>query len=387
MFRPDSPGRRSRAVIGGSLGLLLCVTLGACNRSVDSDDSEGTGSTSQTVLDEAAKAVEAQSTVPTEWEGPTEPVQVVKDLEITLMPCDARLIGCVIPLTAVEGIGADYGWTSKTLDPASDPNKANQQMQGAIAGGTDVIYMVGWDPLLLQPGLAAAEEADVPVILAEAGLSSPNPEADSGGKPWTTVDVSPDYQENGVAAANLIIHDSKGEGDALLLTSKEFRSTQLHINAAADRLKDCAGCSSETISISPANVGTTMADQVVTYVRAHPDLGYIYVGYDPMAAVLVPALEKAGLSKVKVIGILGLPQNIALVREGKQFGDVASDLYYTGYAMVDQTFRTLADQPLAEPHGENVPWYLVTEDNVPDSDDFTVPIDYAGEYKKIWQDQ
>jgi len=366
-----------------SLATALLMTAAACGSSADSN--AGGGTTDPAFLADAKAAYTEATTIPSTWQGPTEPVKVAKNLDVTLIQCDARLSGCVAPLDEIEKVGQKYGWSSKTQDAGSDPAKANQQIVSAVDSGSDVIFVVGLDPLLIQQGLAAADKAGIPVILGEGGTSSPNPVVDPEGKPWVTVDVAPPYPAMGQAAANYIITDSDGKGSALLVTSKELRGTALHIDAAAARLKECAGCTSETINVSPANVGTTVADDIVAYVRSHPEVGYIYVGYDPIAAVAIPALQKAGMAgRVKVIGILGSAQNVQMTREGLQAGDMAFDLRYTGYAMVDQAFRALAGVELSEPNGENVPWYFLTKENPPEGDTWFAPFDYIGEYSKIW---
>ncbi|CAM5742351.1 hypothetical protein SALBM311S_00502 [Streptomyces alboniger] len=85
--------------------------------------------------------------------------------------------------------------------------------------------------------------------------------------------------------------------------------------------------------------------------------------------------------------MLGSQENLNFVRKSQvQVADAAYDNLYMGYAMLDQTSRLLTKKPLAEPHGENLPYVVLDEGNVPESgSDWHASFDYPGTFDGLWK--
>jgi ribose transport system substrate-binding protein len=100
----------------------------------------------------------------------------------------------------------------------------------------------------------------------------------------------------------------------------------------------------------------------------------------------VPVLQQAGLTDVKIVGILGLAENLQYIRDGQsQTADAAWDNNYMGWAIMDQWFREVAGQPLASPAGENIPEVLIDKSNVGTSKGgWATSIDYKSKYLQLW---
>jgi ribose transport system substrate-binding protein len=142
------------------------------------------------------------------------------------------------------------------------------------------------------------------------------------------------------------------------------------------------------IKFTSSQVGTTLGQDTVGFLKSHPDVNYIYSPYDPAAGFQVPAIATAGLANsVKLVSILGDQQNVDFIRKGDvQVADAAYDNEYMGYAIVDQAIRLLNKQPLSHPLGENMPYVLLDKTNLPAAGtDWHAPFDYKAEFLKLWK--
>ncbi len=135
-------------------------------------------------------------------------------------------------------------------------------------------------------------------------------------------------------------------------------------------------------------IGTTVGQQAVGYLRAHPEVNYLYGAYDPAAAAMITAIAQAGLAnRVKVASFVGDELNMNFIRDGRvQVVDGAYDNAYVGYALIDQAIRILNKQPLIEPHGENTRIQVVDKTNLPPSGkDYSTAFEYKSHFLKLWK--
>jgi hypothetical protein len=57
-----------------------------------------------------------------------------------------------------------------------------------------------------------------------------------------------------------------------------------------------------------------------------------------------------------------------------------------GFAMVDQSIRMLDHMPLFQPLGENLPFQVLTRNNLPsDLNSWTAPFNYQAQFVKLWK--
>ncbi|MGH7227221.1 MAG: sugar ABC transporter substrate-binding protein, partial [Gemmataceae bacterium] len=303
---------------------------------------------------QAAGAMQlAREQYPAKYEGPTTPSKAPAGLKVTVITCLSILHGCVSPADGVVDAGKKLGWRVTILDGGGNPNRQNAQILNAISSGAKVIVLVAIDPNAVQLGLAAAKKAGVLVVSGSNGIDSPNPvQRPANGGLWVKFDIGPDYAALGDKAADWIIADSKGKANIAIFSDKEFPSVIAFQNGLLEGLKKCGGCELSKLQYFTGNqVGTTLGQETVGYLRAHPGTDYLFSPYDPAAAAQVTAIEQAGLgNKVKLISVLGDQQNLNFIREGEvQAADAAYDNEYMGFAIADQIIRTLNKQPLFSP--------------------------------------
>jgi ribose transport system substrate-binding protein len=391
MHQKHTTGVRRRRLGAVVAAVGASALLAACG-SADSDSSSKAAAAPSTttsgsgVSAEATAAYNAALKPPTTFSGPTTPVPAKRGLKVGLLACDAKLTGCTTMLKDMQSIvQKELGWSTKFYDGQSDPKAWNQDLLQMVADHVDVIATSGLPPALVGQGLAAAKKAHIPVVTSSGGGGTPNPTVPSSY--FSATDI--DYAKAGAASAAYMTVQSKGKGSVLVLGDESQIAVKTHTDQFKSSLKQlCPGCKQASMATSTADVTTSTPTQVTGYLRAHPDVDWLYVGYDPQAAFIVPALQKAGLSKIKLMGILGNPQNVEFVKSGAiQVSDIMIDLNYYGWAMTDQLLRAVAGQDPAEPNGEGTPWYLVTKEagNAPkDAEDWVAPYDYPATFRKLW---
>jgi ribose transport system substrate-binding protein len=330
-----------------------------------------------------------KKSVPVGWAGPTTSTKLpAKPLKLALISCSASLHGCVTPLLGAEAAAKKLGWKYTLYDGGGSPSSWNKVMLTAVASRVNAILFTSINPLVIQQSLRAAKAAGIPVISASSGSSQPNPTvAVPKGDIFPLLDVSQSFVDTGRQIADWIINDSKGKANVLVLTDKEYTSGVSMPGSVDEFNRRCPNCVLSTFDFLGANVGTTLASQTVDYLRAHPAIKYVDVAYDPAAAVVVPALAQAGMSKIKVCSLLGDQQNLNFIRTGEvQTCDAAYDNYYTGWAMVDQLLRHLNKQPFSTPLGENTPSVLLDKTNLPPSgSDWQTKVNYEAKYLALWK--
>ncbi len=323
------------------------------------------------------------------FKGPTEPAKAPAELNVTVVTCFSVLHGCVAPAEAIKEIGGKLGWSVTVLDGGGNARQQNAAMLDAVSSGANVIVNIAIDPNLVQLGLGAAKKANIPVVSGSNGIDSPNPTAKPAeGALSYAFDVAPDYAALGRETAEWIIKDSSGKANVAVFSDKEFPSV---LALQAGLLEGLNGCKDCTISdlqyFTGSQVGTTLGQQTVGYMRANPDTQYLFSPFDPAAAAQVTALQLANFGDVKVVSVLGNQQNLDFIRSGRiQVADAAYDNRYMGFAIIDQTIRLLNKQPLIEPRGESLPFIVLNKDNLPEAGkDWTAAPEYQERYYSLWR--
>lgn len=331
----------------------------------------------------------AATETPADFQGPTTPVAAPKQVKVAAITCLSILSGCVSPATGAEEAAKSLGWEVRIFDGGGSPDKQNTQMLNAISWGADIILNIAIDPNAVQAGLKAAQDAGVPVGAGSNGLASPNPPIEpEPGKLGYAFDVGPDYAALGTKAAQWIIADSAGTANIVIYGDKTFPSVTALQKGLESGLAECTTCTVQPIQYFTGDqIATVLPQSIVSYLQQNPDVGYLFLPYDPAAAGIVPALDAAGLNNIKLISVLGSQENLNFIREGRiQVADAAYDNLYMGYALLDQVARTLTKNPLWEPQGENLPYVVLDKTNVPPAgDDWHASFDYKGSYESLWK--
>ena len=378
-------GRRMAATL--LTGLSLTALVAGCGGS--SSDS-GRGEASCGSGNASAELQSARVETPAEFQGPTDPIKAPSKLSVGIVTCSSQLSGCVSSANGIADAAKSLGWSARVYDGGGTPQKQNAAMLDAISAGADVIATTAIDPNLVQQGLQAAKRADVLVVSGSNGIDSPNPvqKAESG-KLGYAFDVAPDYAALGEKAAQWIIGDSDGKANLAVFTDAQFPSVVAFERGLRKGMESCGECKvSKSQEFNGTQVGTTLGSQTTGYLRSNPDVDYVFSPYDPAAAAQVTAIAQAGMAnRIKLVGVLGSQQNLDFIRQGQvQAADAAYDNRYMGYMVIDGVIRTLADKPLSDPHGGNLPGVIIDKTNLPQGgEDWLAGFDYTSKFAELWK--
>lgn len=389
-----------KKLVSLALALLLVFSLVACaSDDTSSDNAEsqdpGTSSTSETAeqgseADAGGETTDAQSESSTfgltENMVPTEPTTAPESLKIAVVMGNASMSGSSVPCAAIEKICADYGWEVQTWDGEGDPSKQNDAIISAISWGADGIITCSVQASNIQSALQAVDEASIACGSLSCGNDTPNPVVPADGYNYA-FDVGPDYYGLGQSIGAWIEANTEGSGK---VACWDFAGEYSIDNTRAglyDYFEEHGIEYEDQGCFTFDQLGDVLNRTVSTYLTNNPDTEFIFFPFDPAAQPVAEFLDLNGYTDIKVVGVLGNNEMVALINQGSSASATgAYDNTYMGYAAMDQLLRVINGDSLIEPHGENVP-YLVIDDTVQVDGDagWVAPFDYASSYYAIWE--
>ena len=221
----------------------------------------------------------------------------------------------------------------------------------AITQGVDAIIIGAADSRGWDDTLAKAEAAGIPVIAVDTGIENDY--------------VSTLIQTDNLAAARLagdyIAEKLGGEGTALVMGGTVGHQTgDARKNGVQEQLV-AAGV--EVIEEWSDWDETKSAEVAQNTLTAYPDLGAIFVAFDPGAVATLSALRQKDLvGDVILVGFDGLPVGLEAIAAGEMHASVKQDSVRMGAEGVELAIQIIK--------GEEVPEFvpidaiLITADNV-----------------------
>jgi ribose transport system substrate-binding protein len=374
--------------------LLAVVVLAGCGSSSSSSSSSSSPSGSSSTEAEsqpeeggsdvtaATEATEAAMKDITSWPGPESSPPIAPDKSIVVIPCTMAAEGCKRQAEGfLEGAKA-VGWQTKLIDPGGDPTKENAAIEQAITLHADGIFLVSVDPKSVSGPLAEARKAGIAVIASGTGgpQSQPSPTG-------LNHEVSLHGPEQGEVLGNYIVSDSGGKANVGIFTTSESATVQERVEGTKKVLDGCTECNVVEETNAPVtSLGTELTSRAKALVQAHPEIEYIWVGFDAAATNVVEAVTEAGLAdKVKVVAFNGNAQNLEFIRNGQsESADVGEGCEWAGWAGVDDMNRVFNESEI--PADDGVPSKLLTKENLPPKGQtFEGEFDFREKYEELWK--
>jgi ribose transport system substrate-binding protein len=317
---------------------------------------------------------------------PTVPTKAPKELKVAVVMGNASMSGSSVPTAAIEDICKHFNWGIQTWNGEGDPSKQNEAIISAISWGADCIITASVQASNVQSALQAAHEAGVPCGSLSCGNDTPNPVIKADGYNYE-FDVGPDYDGLGKAMGKWIAAHTEASGKVACWDFAGEYSIEYTKNGMYNYMKEKGINYDDRGCFTFDQLGDVLNRTVSTYLTNNPDTEFIYFPFDPAAQPVAEFLDLNGFTNVKVLGVLGNSEMLALIRQGSVAKATAAyDNTYMGYAAMDQMLRVLNGDSLIEPHGENVPYLVLDETNAPEGEaGWVAPFDYASSYYAIWQ--
>jgi ribose transport system substrate-binding protein len=307
-----------------------------------------------------ATALLAACTAPADTGGDSDPAAGIEDVHLGIIGYSAADATLNKTAEEVVRLAEENGWETdyQAANPAGDPASANSIMQVMIQKGVNVILTMAFDTGTLGAGMAAAQEAGIPVLaMSEADLGPGVVWASNVGYvPEMGEQIKADFADSEkVEVLNLTY---------LLATPGQGRN-QLIKDVAADDPK--FNLTDKEVPIPGAVQGGR--DFTAAWLAANPptegvDLA-IYAVFDQPAEGAVAALKQAGRTDVKIYSYDATPAGLALVKEGYIVANVQNGRAAQAGQAIDAVERVASGElTLENPEFVPAAFFIVTTANV-----------------------
>lgn len=243
-----------------------------------------------------------------------------------------------------------------SLDPALDQKKQNAQIKYLVKKKVDAIFLNPVDWKGVEPGLRAAKEAGIPVIVIDTPVYR---------KDLVTMTIVSDNYQAGVQCAKEMMKQKKQAG-IVLLTHKSAKSGVDRIQGFLDTIR---GHSQYRILASTDTQGQIERSlpKVEKIINQYQDIDVIMALNDPAAMGALAALDRANArSGVLVYGVDGSPEAKKLIQDGMMEGTSAQSPKQMANAVITSIYQILDGKKLEKM--KIIPVHMVTEENVEQSD-------------------
>ena len=379
--------RRHRRVAGAVLTAALGLVIAACSSTSTGTSTAGTTTAGSSVIGSSTssgvQAAEAELKVaearPASVSLPTVSTPIPSGKTVSFVHCGVAV--CDTIAAAIKNAAAVLGWKVDVIPTNGTPASVKAAWDTVVRLHPAVAFGSGFNRALFASEASQLASMKVPVMDWST--------LDSPGQGITFVKGGPsEVPVVGEQMAAWVVASTQGKADTLYINLPTFVILQPVMEGFDSYYKQwCPGCKLSTMSVPLTSIGTTAPSLIVSYLRAHPDINRIAVGYDGVDVGLPAALAAAGLSgKVKFIGEAPTATNLAYVQAGTEAATVAQGYYEIWAMYLDAAARALTGQSLAPDNAWKVPWFLVTQSNYSQGTGYApIVTNLDGQLKQIWK--
>jgi len=285
------------------------------------------------------------------------------------------------PLRAAS---ATLGWTVTNVPIGSTPSSIAAAFQSALALHPSAIEAESLAPATLTTELQQAKAQGVPVGFSGGGASiATGGVGDVDGVQMIQLELKVDIanivaQSNGTA--HILLVDVPAASGDFTTADSYFKSTVASY---------CQGCKVTVLDEQLSDIGTQLPNDVVGVIQKDPSINYLAFTFGDMSIGVVPALKAAGLSDVKVTGILPDSQNAADLKSGLEDAWVGSATTIVAWGAVDSFARKFEGMPTDVDQNWQQPIQLLTKDNISSAafaNNYYLGLPtYAQSFERLWK--
>jgi ribose transport system substrate-binding protein len=290
------------AVAVCALSLAACKSSGGgSNGGTSSSAGGGTTAAANTAASGLANAqaiVKAASTEPTDIPIKTAlPKAPQKGIKVAFLSCSAAACSLLNP--GFEAAAKALGWQPKVI--TYDSAQPGQALQQTINAGYKYIATTSITLNTITPQVRAAQAKGVALFGAYTG---DKPEGKKNGLYGVAQNFDASVKSGKLIAAWTIV-DSHSAAHALYVDLPIYPTLEAQGDAAkAEYAADCPSCSFDKLGLSVNQLGAGQGPSaIVTYLKAHPKINYLYLSFQDLDNGVAAALKSAGLAnRVKIVG-------------------------------------------------------------------------------------
>jgi ribose transport system substrate-binding protein len=385
VVRRRGPRRLAGAVLTAALGIVIAACSSsasstATGTSANVGSSTGvTGSSTSSGVAAAEAELKVAEARPASIGLPAFSKAVPSGKTVSFVHCGVAV--CDTIAAAIKNAAAVLGWKVDVIPSNGTPASVKAAWDSVVRLHPDVAFGSGFDRALFASEASQLAAMHVPVMNWTT--------TDTAGQGLVFVHGGPsEVPVVGEQMAAWVVADTQGKADTLYVNLPTFVILQPVMEGFDSYYKQwCPGCKLSTMSVPLTSIGTTAPSLIVSYLRAHPDINRIAVGYDGVDVGLPAALAAAGLSgKVKFIGEAPTATNLAYVQAGTEAATVSQGVYEIWAMYLDAAARALTGQSLVPDNAWKVPWFLLTQGNYSQGTGYApiVP-NLNGQLNQIWK--
>jgi len=367
--------KKSLAV--GALALSAMLLVG-CSTGAPAE-SEATAST-DAVAQAAAEAIAPALERPTSV-GVDVPLAggIPEGKEIYWMQCSSP--ACAVVGEAIKEATDAVGWELRVVDAGLTPESIKAAWQQAVLGEPDAVITSGFSRALYEDELQQLAERGVPVL--NMTTAEPPEDGITAAQKW-----GPDFVDQGERLANFVLSQSGEQTDAAVFSVSVFPNIGLVADSFADTISTaCSTCEVAIEDIPIDALGGDLTTRVVTYLQAHPDVNWVYMGYSDMMIGLPAALQAGGIpTTVRFVTLDTSPTTSTYLANGEYLTAVdTSPTSEAAFRHIDFLLRYFNGEDTSVSTAHTLPVWMVTKDTLPSSsENFPLVVDYAEQYKELW---
>ena len=293
-------------------------------------------------------------------------------------------VTCGIPYC--DSLGADtaaaasvLGWTVNIVQGGETAESIHNAFAQVAAHPPNGVIASGYPTSLFSSSLKTLRTDHVPVM--EFALP---PQLASG----LTLLINTGSPV-GVLMAAWVVHATSAHANLLFINDSDYPIIGTVLVGLTTELKKvCPACVLSTINVPTTAIGTTLPNQLVGYLRAHPKVNYVAYGVDAMAIGVPEALTAAGLaSRVGSVGESTDIINQQYIANGQESASVLFPGHEVCWRLIDAFARVFTGRSLAPDTtpANTLPMMLLTKKTDTSPTKYAVEVlNYESQFKKLW---
>ncbi|MFN4001010.1 sugar ABC transporter substrate-binding protein [Microcella sp.] len=263
---------------------------------------------------------------------------------------------------AFDAAAAEAGATVTRLSQEFDVQTGTEQLTTCVGRNPDGIVLWPLDPQAYIPGLIAAQDAGIPVVL----INSP---MDDEALPYVTSFTGPDVYEEGVLSADALNEALGGEGNVVIIAGQAGNGTTIgRTDGFTERLTEL-GSGIEVLQVVNADFDQQKALEASRdlITRFGDDIDGVYANDDTMARGFIDAWAESGRSLDEIppiVGINGQKDAFESIKAGQFFATIVQSPVEDGKLALNTIVAAARGEAVEARIG--IPLTVVTIDNVND---------------------
>jgi ribose transport system substrate-binding protein len=354
--------RRSRVALA-LVAVAVAVVAAGCGSAKSSNDSSAAVTTSESSATSSgltnAEAFAKQSLNPPKTLGlPATGKPIPAGKTVTYVHCGVDV--CSTIAKAITNAAKVLGWNAKIVPSDGSPGSVKAAWDTVVRMKPAAAFGSGFPSALFASEAKQLKADNIPVLefATTDATTTSDITLNRGG--------SSEVPLVGKIMASWVLDSTNGKANTLYVDLPAFPILPpVRQGFEAAYKQWCPSCGYAKMDLPLTAIGKDGPSRIVSYLRAHPDVNRVALGYDGLGFGLPAALKSAGLSgKVKFVGEAPTETNFAYVRAGQE-GATVSQAYYEIWAnLVDAAARTTTGQSITANKSWKVPWFLVTKNNI-----------------------